>query len=196
MSGAVALLLASRAAVAGAAVRSRAGLDVVAARVERVVLVVVITMDRGVGIVAVGCHGERGLVGIDVLRGAAATNTVVTRELAVELVVLEAVDAEKCRPGEEETDKEAQANDGLALAAGGAAQVSRVVRRLRGKCREPDDGVDGVDSDHDMGLGQVSCSWGPGRPYEVDPCWYREEKLRWRDKSFVSLFCCAHSNDC
>ncbi|QBZ57999.1 hypothetical protein PoMZ_02938 [Pyricularia oryzae] len=123
MSGAVALLLASRAAVAGAAVRSRAGLDVVAARVERVVLVVVITVDRGVGIVAVGCHGERGLVGIDVLRGAAATNTVVTRELAVELVVLEAVDAEKCRAGEEETDKEAQANDGLALAAGGAAQM-------------------------------------------------------------------------
>ena len=80
-------------------------------------------------------------------------------------------------------DKEGQANNGLAKAAGGAARVGRVVGGLGRKSRDPYHGEDNIDDDHDIGLGQLAGAREARRPDEIDPGGYGKETLRKRSVS-------------
>lgn len=74
--------------------------------------------------------------------------------------------------------KHAQANDCLAQVAGLAAKARGIVRRLRGKGGEPDDGENAVDCQHGVGIGKLSCARESGCHDEVHPGWDGEEALQ------------------
>lgn len=103
----VVILAVCRAAGAVATVVAVVGVSVVSggvAAVERcVVVVVIIHLDGGVCLLVVGCHGEGGLVGVDVV--SAELLLVVAGELAVELVVLQSVQTDKGAAAEEKAVK-------------------------------------------------------------------------------------------
>lgn len=190
----VVILAVGRAAGAVAAVVAVVGVSVVAggvAAVERcVVVVVIVHLDGGVCLLVMGCHGEGGLVGVDVVT--AELLLVVTGELAVELVVLEGVQTDKGAAAKEKAVKvllaslpewlrsdfsddlpheNTQADDGLAELAAVTALVGRVVGGLTCESRKPDDAEACVYDGHSVGVGQFSRS-GPSRRHnQVDPRW-------------------------
>ena len=80
-------------------------------------------------------------------------------------------------------DKEAHGDNGLAEVTHALAVAGRVVGGLGREGADPDDGEEGIDDDHGVGLGQLAGAGEPGRHDEVDPCRDREEALRGRGVS-------------
>lgn len=66
-------------------------------------------------------------------------------------------------------DEDGHGNDSFAEAAGCPAEVGGVVGGLGRESREPDDGEDGVDDQHGVGLGELACAWEARGHHQVDP---------------------------
>lgn len=141
-----------------------------------VVIVVVVGVDGRVGLLVVGRHGEGGLVWINVLAGL-ALDVGVAGQYAVELVVLERVGADKGRDAPEQDLEECQAHNRLADVAAISARVGRVVGRLTGKSRQPEDGKETVNDEHGMRVCDKLRSFPPWCHDQIDGARQREKAL-------------------